>query len=318
VINGTKGIGVSEEKRKIVLDAIKELNYQVDANARGMRTGKSRCLAAYDNFNSKFFMPILQGLKNVCTSEGYFILLYDTGNAEQDRQGLVDLYLQKRIDGIITKDSTSFFDPEWARTVRGKGVPYVSVEGFPENNQVPSILMDYAGSIVMALDYLQERGAPSPIYLELYDGPGYSPNWGDRQRRSSYENWMSIRGKAPQVVSRPLEGWEQCGSWWVEWLRGQSLPVTVLSNWSRGAIHMYKAAYQLGLRIGEDVLIMAADNTQQVNEYLIPSLSAVEVPYVKMGELAAERMLEYIEGGRDLSDTSSIVVPPQLIHREST
>ncbi|TNJ67762.1 LacI family transcriptional regulator [Paenibacillus hemerocallicola] len=318
VINGTKGIGVSEEKRRIVLEAIKDLNYQVDANARGMRTGRSRCLAAYDNFESKFFLPILQGLKNVCTKEGYYILLYDSGDAEKDREGLVEMYLQRRIDGIITKDSTSFVDSDWAHEIHSRGVPYISVEGYPENNQVPSILMDYAGSIVMALDYLQERGTPPPLYIEMYTGPAYSPNWGDRQRRTSYENWMSIRGHKPQVVSVQDDSWEQCGARWVEWLRAQTLPITLLTNWSRGSINIYKAAYQLGLRVGKDLFVMAADNTEQVNEHLIPSLTAVEVPYEKMGELAAERMLEYIEGSRKLSDTSSITVSPKLMHREST
>lgn len=318
VLNGTVGIGVGEETRRKVLEAIKELNYQVDANARGMRTGRSRCLAAYDNFSNKFFLQILQGLKNVCTKEGYYILLYDSGNSEKDRQGLIDMYLQRRIDGIITKDSTSFADPEWAQAIRSSGVPYVSVEGYPENNQVPSILMDYAGSVVLALDYFQELGMSSPVYIEMYTGPGYSPNWGDRQRRQSYENWMSIRGLTPRTTSVEDVVWEECGAWWVEWLRAQTLPLAVLTNWSRGAVYLYKAAYELGLKIGVDLVVMAADNTEQINEYLVPSLSAVEVPYTKMGELAATRVLEYIEGTRPMSDTSSITLAPSLSEREST
>ncbi|MDF2723458.1 MAG: hypothetical protein K0Q59_3133 [Paenibacillus sp.] len=318
VLNGTVGIGVSEETRRNVLAAIKELNYQVDAHARGMRTGRSRCLAAYNNFGNNFFMHILQGIKRVCTQEGYYILLFDSTDSGNDRNGLIDLFLQRRIDGIISKDSTSYYDADWAHTVRKHGVPYISVEGYPENNQVPSILMDYAGSIVLALDHLQDRGAPPPVYVEIYSGPDYSPNWGDKHRRRSYENWMSIRGFKPQLISKKQDSWEECGSFWVEWLRAQTLPITILSNWSRGAIYMYKAAYHLGLRIGQDVFVMAADNTDQVNEYLVPSLSSVDVPYTLMGELAATRMLEYIEGTRKLTDTSSITLSPSLNQREST
>lgn len=318
VINGTKGIGVSEEKRRLVLQAIKELNYQVDANARGMRTGRSYCIAAYDNFGSKFFLQILQGLKNVCAQEGYFILLHASGGEKKSRDELIDLYLQRRIDGIITKDSTSFVDQEWAREIRNAGIPYISVEGYPENNQVASVLTDYAEGIEMALNYLQDKELPVPIYVELYTGPAYKPNWGDRQRRNSYNNWMSIRGYDPRIVTRQDDSWSISRGWWIDWLQTQTLPITILANWSRGATNIYKAAHQLGLRIGKDLFVMAADNTEQVNEHLIPSLSAVEVPYTEMGEVAARRLLEYIEGSRDLSDTSSVVIPSKLIQREST
>lgn len=318
VINGTKGIGVSEEKRRLVLDAIKELNYQVDANARNMRTGRSHCIAAYDNFSSKFFLQILQGIKHVSSQEGYYILLHASGGDKKYRNELIDLYLQRRIDGIITKDSTSFSDPDWARELHHLSIPYISVEGYPENNQITSVLTDYAKGIEMALDYLQDRGHPTPMYIELYSAPAYNPNWGDRQRRLSYENWMSIRGLEPQVVSVQDDPWEACGAWWIEWLRSQPLPITVLSNWSRGATYIYRAAYHLGLRIGADLFVMASDNTEQINEHLVPSLSSVEVPYKEMGEIAARTLLEYIEGERKLSDTSSIIVPSRLIHREST
>ena len=50
----------------------------------------------------------------------------------------------------------------------------------------------------------------------------------------------------------------------------------------------------------------------------IEALSAVEVPYMEMGQAAAERLLEYIRGERDLSDTSKIYLQPRLAVREST
>jgi LacI family transcriptional regulator len=318
IINNTPGIGYSEEKKRAVLKAIKEMNYQVDAHARGMRTGRSHCLAAYDNFSNKFFMQMLIGVKKACNNADYHVLLFGSGAAENERARLIELFLQRRIDGIITKDSTSFSDLKWAEEIRLLGIPYISVEGYPENDQVVSVLIDYYKSVEMALQFLNIRGLPAPFYVEIYSSPDYNPNWGDRQRRSAYVQWMKERGLTPQIISRMNIKMEKIDPWWTEWLSSQQLPVTILSNWSSGAREIYRAAYQLGLKIGRDLFVMVADNTELVNEYLTPSLSAVEVPYAEMGEVAAERLLEYIEGTRDLSDTSNIYVQPKLEAREST
>lgn len=317
VINNTPGIGISEEKRRLVLKAIEEMNYQVDAHASGMRTGRSRCLAAYNNFGNRFFMQMLLGIRNACTQSGYQVLLYGTGSAERDRRGLLDLYKQRRIDGIITKDSTSFADMEWFEEMRRHGIPYISVEGYPEEETVPSVLMDYGKSIVMALEYLQSRSVPPPIYLEVYTSASYNPNWGDRKRREAYEAWMRERGYAPSVVVKQVDVTEVITDWWIEWLRAQPLPATILVNWAKGARCLYRAAFRLGLRIGSDLFVMAADNTEQSNEFLTPALTSVEVPYAQMGEIAAAALIDAVEGGRSLHDAGKRYVEPQLFIRES-
>jgi LacI family transcriptional regulator len=318
ILNNTPGIGYSEEKRLAVLKAIKELNYHVDALASGMRTGRSRCLAACDNLGNKFFLQMLIGMKETCTSAGYHVLMYGSGTTVNERNGLVQLYKQRRIDGIITKDSTSFSDPEWVKEIKLLGIPYISVEGYPEDDSIASVLMDYRLSMEMALAHIENHKLPPPVYVEIYSPPEYRPNWGDRKRRESYVQWMERRGLAPRIVEREHNRRECLDEWWTEWLRRQEKPLTVLSNWSCGARHLYRAAYRLGLRIGEDLFVMSADNTEQTNEYLIPSLSSVEVPYTEMGAAAAARLLEYIEGERDIADTSKIYVPPRLEQREST
>lgn len=317
VLNNTPGIGVSEQKRKLVLKTIEELNYQVDAHARGMRTGRSHCLAACDNFGNRFFMQILQGVKEICAQTGYHVLLYGSDASERDRNGLLDLYSQRRIDGILTKDSTSFADLSWIEEIRRHGIPYISVEGYPEHEHVPSVQMDYGQSIVLAMDYLRSREIPPPIYVEVYSTPEYNPNWGDRQRRRAYESWMDSHGYVPSVVVQRVDTSEALSDWWIEWIGSLPLPATLLVNWSKGARHVYRAAFRLGLRIGSDLFVMAADNTEQTNEFLTPSLTSVEVPYAEMGALAASALIDAVEGNKSMNDVGKRYVEPKLVIRES-
>ncbi|MEC0212650.1 LacI family DNA-binding transcriptional regulator [Paenibacillus ehimensis] len=317
VLNGTPGIGVSEEKRRAVLQAIEELNYVVDAQAQGMRTGRSRCIAACGDLYNPLFAQMLEGLQKACAEQGYHVLLYGGTPLSSDRQGLVELFLQRRIDGIVTKDSTSFQDDEWRRQVERHRIPYVSVEGYPETAEVASVQMDYAQSIRTALDYAWSKLGKPLTYVELYNGPAHQPNWGDRQRTKAYADWMRERGMEPRIRVKPQAEWPEDSGWWRELLRSGSETPGCLTNWSRAAVSLYRAAFESGMRIGQDFFVMAADNTERLNAGLVPSLSAVEVPYAEMGEAAGNRLIEYIEGRRERTDTARMWLPAKLMARES-
>ncbi|WP_248927646.1 LacI family DNA-binding transcriptional regulator [Paenibacillus hamazuiensis] len=313
VLNGTPGIGVSEEKRRAVLQAIEELNYKVDAQAKAMRTGRSGCIGAYGDLSNPLFAQMLEGLQEACEEAGYHVLLCGV----KDRSKLIGLYMQRRIDGIVTKDPTGFSDEEWERELADHKVPFVSVEGFPEAPGIASVLMDYRQSVHMALDYLQSRTLAPPVYVAIYTGASPAPNWGDRERLRAYREWTEARGFEARIEWRRDRPWPEAADEWVRWLEAQPKPAAVLANWSRGAVSVYRAAYKLGWRIGEDVRVMAADNTESVNDHLVPALTAVEVPYREMGRAAAARVIDYIEAKRPLEDKEKLWVPARLVPRES-
>jgi LacI family transcriptional regulator len=127
---------------------------------------------------------------------------------------------------------------------------------------------------------------------------------------------MDQRCFSPRIVTVHEQDAARCGEL-ADRLMESGNPLSVLSNWSRGAAALYRAAYRYKREIGHDLRIMSADNTFQVNEYLVPSLSSVDVPYQAMGAAAATRLIEYVDGSRPLADTSNIWLPAELCIRES-
>ncbi|MEK8205364.1 LacI family DNA-binding transcriptional regulator [Paenibacillus sp. FSL L8-0696] len=319
VLNDTPGIGVGPETREAVLEAIRELNYHVDAGARSMKTGRSMSLAAFGDTRHPLFTRLLEGMQRECESSGYHILLCSPrhrGNSE-GRAELLELYHQRKIDGIVTLDHTSYGDEEWAAKIGAAGIPYVSVEGYAEVPGVYSVLADYSGSVETALNYLLREGTPQqcPVYAEVYHR-GSADNWAERNRRDAYTGWCSAHGMKPSVVRVDERGEE-----WTDCLQrltqtGQSLP-PLLVNWSSAVPDLYRAAHRLGLRIGEDLRIMAADNTIQGHRLSLPSLSCVEIPYVSMGEEAVRCVLKQMNGQKEEVQADKIWLPAVLRAGES-
>lgn len=313
VLNRTPGIRVSPEKRQAVLDAIDSLGYRVDAQARGMRTGRSRCIGAYGNLDNPMFLQVLQGAQQVCMEAGYQLLLYGKSGNPREKEELLALYQERRIDGLLTKDTTGFVDETFAEAVREAGLPFISVEGYPESGDVLSVLMDYGESIRMALDYMWERTGRYPVYAAAIHEEGMEPRWGDRQRLAAYEGWMRERGQTPRVFRLSLA--EPAG--WEEMAAGLPRPSAVLCNWFAGSALLYRAVAKLGLAVGRDLYVMSADNTAQANRFMVPTLSSIEVPYAQMGAAAAERVIRLAEGRDDPEAPGKIWLAPRLAPGES-
>lgn len=323
VLNDTPGIGVGADTREAVLEAIRELNYHVDAGARSLKTGRSMTLAAYGDTRHPLFTRLLEGMQRECELSGYHILLCSPrpkGNAG-GRAELLELYHQRKIDGIVTLDHTSYRDEEWASSVSAAGVPYVSVEGYAEVPGVHSVLADYSGSVETAMNYLMREGTvqqPGPVYAEVYHALD-TDNWAERNRREAYTNWCAARGMEPVIIRL-----EEHGDAWADCLQqlavGSGQPhAPLLVNWSSAIPDLYRAAHKLGLGIGEDVRIMAADNTIQGDRLSLPSLSCVEIPYVSMGEEAVRCLLAQMSGenGNKAGQAGKIWLPAVLRAGES-
>lgn len=303
VLNNTPGIGVSEETRETVLAAISELNYHVDAQARSMRTGKSLCLAAHGDTRQPLFVQLLEGMQRECEARGYHILISSPGIAGPGREGLLTLFHQRKIDGIITLDETSYCDKQWAERVMEAAIPYVSVEGYAEYDGVSSIQADYRGSVELALDYMFRPEIDAgrlplsriaPLYVEMYSGRSRE-NWAERNRREAYIKWCEKMQAEPRFCHLHLEQLEQLEKLLKEQLAAEQRLSGLFINWSSSVPDLYRAAWRLGLRVGEELRVMAADNTIRGHRLIVPSLSCVEIPYVKMGEEAVRCVLRQLE-----------------------
>jgi len=81
------------------------------------------------------------------------------------------------------------------------------------------------------------------------------------------------------------------------------------------AIGAIRAIREAGLRVPEDISVVGFDDIREA-AYQFPSLTTIHQPLRKMGEIAAETLVQRIEGRRD--HPRQILIEPELVAREST
>jgi LacI family transcriptional regulator len=81
------------------------------------------------------------------------------------------------------------------------------------------------------------------------------------------------------------------------------------------AIGAIRAIQEQGLRVPQDISVMGFDDIPGA-AFHTPSLTTVQQPLNRMGEVAAQVLLERIEGKKEYP--TDIAIEPELVVREST
>jgi LacI family transcriptional regulator len=213
---------------------------------------------------------------------------------------------ERGVEGIITVDTTVQEVPT---------LPTVAVAGHKKMKGVTNIILDHDRAAVLALNHLKDLQHERIAFMKG------SPVSSDSQNR-----WDAICQVAGQIGLKmdpdliiqiesddptPMLGYP-----YTKRLLERKKPFTALFAYNDiSAIGAIRALQEHGLRVPQDVSVLGFDDIPGAAFYT-PSLTTVRQPLTRMGEVAAQSLLERIEGLKDYP--AEIAIEPELVVREST
>ena len=156
VING---IPVGEEYRKKVEQAIKELDYHLNAYARGLKSNRTNTIAVIlPTIAHPYFGLIAHCINSSLQKRGYRMLLCDTDYDNEKEQEMIRMAEQNKVDGIITLT----YDPKLEVPSE---INSVSIDRYLGAN-IPCVASDnYAGGR-LAAEKLMEAAREKEVIVE--------------------------------------------------------------------------------------------------------------------------------------------------------
>ena len=117
VLNGSKSIRVSAEKRRQVLNLVKKMNYRPNLTARSLITRKSFAIGvlAYST-RGRFYAAMMAELQQQLLTRGY-AGIYAFWNDDSEVEKAYDTILTRGVDGIITTHDNPALFPRDIPTV---------------------------------------------------------------------------------------------------------------------------------------------------------------------------------------------------------
>ena len=160
VLNNKKW--VSEDCRKKVLVAIKDLHYKPQAHARRLRQKHSRIcgvIAPHHTsvFHSPFFTSIMEGLEQVAAEKQYRLLLHPLSETARAQISYRTLLGDGSVDGMFVLNAWS--TDASIRELTEANVPFVLINGkITGHEDLPYVGFDNRGGVKMAIDHLTKLG----------------------------------------------------------------------------------------------------------------------------------------------------------------
>ncbi len=297
---------VSEDKRRAVLEAARELGYRPNAAARSLVRQRTYLIGVMvSDFGNPFFSDLLEGVEEAALLAGYRAL-FNTGSRLPAREvSAVDTLLQLRTDGIVLA-SPRFEDRELAKIPRS--VPAVVVGKNTGAAGIDVVMNDdHHGSDLM-VEHLVRLGHRRIAHLHAVPGAGAAA------RLEGFISAMTARGLDPMVVEGGFT--EAAGVAGARALLDlDPRPTAVFAANDVAAMGVMRVLESAGMRIPEDISLAGYDNVDFASLEHI-GLTTVDQPRRQIGTMAVELLLERINGSR--SRRRRVTVEPTLIERTTT
>jgi len=313
---------MSSDTRHRVAEVMDELGFHPDSTARNLRSKRTRALVFLIVDESRRFLAdpmtdlILAGIGDVARGTGYSLLI-EAGTTEAPSIELLAPLLERRADGaFLFLSGAPAGRQQYASRLAEEGIPCVV---FDEEHPAATVFSVTAGNRDGAEElvaHLVGRG-----HRRLAFVAGKIPWPMIEQRHAGYCAALRKAGlRRDRALERFDGSWElSTGGAHVDALFTLPDPPTaiVCANdlLALGAIHQLR---NRGLNVPEDVAVVGF-NDFEFSAYIDPPLTTVRIPGYDMGLIAAERLINYLDGATDGTGSAHhVVFPVELILRESS
>lgn len=298
---------IPEETKNRIRSAAKELNYRPNFFARTLRNKRTYTIGVIaEEIGDSYSSPIISGIEQYLRQRDYFFLTV----VHRHDQALLNRYAQllseRGVEGIITVDTTVHDSPT---------LPTVAIAGHKKIKGVTNIVLDHQKAALLALEHLKELHHERIAFMR-----------GNPLSSDSNDRWEAICQVATQIglhIDPELimqidadDSTPRLGYPFAKQLLARKKPFTALFAYNdMSAIGAIRAFQEEGVRVPHDVSVVGFDDIPGA-AFNSPSLTTVRQPLNRMGEVAAQTLLERIEGNKDYP--FEIAIEPELVTREST
>ena len=298
---------IPQHTKDRIFAAASELNYHPNYFARTLRKKRTYtvgviCAEIGDAYGS----VVISGIESALSERKYIFVTVVHHHDPQLVRQYSDILKVRGAEGFITIDTTLAASPS---------VPTVAISGHKAIDGVTNMTLDHIKAAQMVMSYLSNLGHHEVAVIR---GQPLSVDSGAR--------WEGIQdaAKGLGIVLREelvtqLPGDDpspQMGYETTKELLSRKVPFTALFAYNDiSAVGAIRAIKETGKRVPEDISVVGFDDIREA-AYHLPSLTTVRQPLHKIGALAAQTLIDRIEG-KD-GHQSEILVDPELVVREST
>lgn len=309
VLNKTNQ-GYSEKTEEHVLKTIQEMAYSPNAIARGLINKKSGTIGViFPDISGLLSAELLKGIETNAQLAGTSVIVCNTyANPEKTIQYL-HLLNEKQVDGVLFV--SQHLSKEYEDVISHMKIPFVAVSSTSEIAGIPEIKVHDEKAAYDATNYLLENGHTNIGMISgcLNDSIAGSPRANGFRRALADAGLPFEESKIQSIGFRFKEGQRS----FRKIMHDHPDLTAIFAASDELAAGALSEAYQMGIRIPDDLSIIGYDNTQ-LAIMLTPPLTTVSQQFEKMGATAVDLLLNHIQTGEEMT---SLTIQHEVIVRQT-
>ena len=305
--NSPAARSIPEHTKNRIIEAAQALNYRPNFFARTLRLRRTYTIGVIaEEIGDAYGAMVISGIEEYLRKNNYFFLTVIHRHDPKLLQTYAQMLLTRGVEGFITTDTS---------LTEKLALPTVAVAGHERVEGVTNIVLDHKLAARLALEHLKGHGHQNIAFIK---GQTFSSDSSDR--------WNAICEVAKElhICVRPeltvqLEGTDSTpaiGYPFAKQLLERGQPFSALFAYNDiSAIGSLWAFHEAGLRVPEDISVIGFDDTPGA-AFANPPLTTVRQPLLRMGQIAAQTVVDLIEGRGEF--VPEIAIEPELVVRQST
>ena len=301
---------VSLETKTKILKAIKTLQYVPNSYAVSLRQKSRECIGILvPDVSNPYYIEIIKGIRDKCNNKEISIKISETLYDKRTEEKEVEFLKRIRATGYVFIGTSN--DCDIISQIHGSKI--VFIDKIDESGKIPSILIDNRQSLYEATSYLINKGCRNIWYISQI--PNTEPV---EQRLQGFKDAMLENNICPDdnimlsiesCLNKLEAGYNQ-----IKCILDKTIPDAVITSSDLIALGAIKGISERGLHVPNDISVIGFDNIDYA-KYCIPSLTTINQPRYKMGELAFDYLTNENLNVNELN--SKIILKSDFIIRDS-
>lgn len=181
---------ISEATKRRVLSKAKELGYQPNHLAAGLRKGRSKLLGlVVPHIDGNFFSQVVKGIEAAASQAGYHVLICQSNEDMAHERENLETLMNAQVEGIMVSIARTTREFRHFEKVSKRDIPLVFFDRTLEGHEVSAVVLDDRAGGYRSTRHLLEQGCQriahfaGPQHLNIY-----------KYRRMGYEDALRERG----------------------------------------------------------------------------------------------------------------------------
>ena len=303
--------GVNAETASRIIQVAKEMGYTEESRISRV---KFVMFKKYGNVveDTPFFPLMIAGVEEECRTCGMEMTIVNLDRRQPDFDELLAGICNDRTSAIILLGTE--LEDEDIDLIRKLPFPYVVIDYWKEDMTFDSVLINNADSARMATEYLLSKGHRKIGYI--------AGNFRIKPFRSRFAGFKTALDKAgigvdENLIVRVTPTMDQAYldmKGYLEKTPREKLPTAFFADNDIIALGVMKAVWESGLRIPDDISMVAFDDLT-FSSICNPPLTTLRVPKQDMGRVAVRRIRDMIRDGEGLHLKTQVCA--DFVERES-